>query len=53
MHLCEILLKDFLSLMGISQYKLATAIKVTPRRINEIILTIISVCGYNLILSVL
>jgi addiction module HigA family antidote len=37
-HPGEILLKDFLEPMGISQYKLAHAISVSPRRINEIVL---------------
>lgn len=32
----EILLKDFLVPLGISQYRLAQAIGVPPRRINEI-----------------
>lgn len=34
----EILLEDFLKPMGISQYRLAKAIDVPPRRINEIVL---------------
>ena len=33
----EILLKDFLVPLGISQYRLAQAIGVPPRRINEIV----------------
>lgn len=33
----EILLEDFLVPMGISQYRLAQAIGVPPRRINEIV----------------
>ena len=33
----EILLEEFLKPMGISQYKLAKAINVPPRRINEIV----------------
>lgn len=37
-HPGELLLKDFLEPMGISQYKLAKAIRVPPRRINEIVL---------------
>jgi antitoxin HigA-1 len=37
-HPGEILLKDFLEPMGISQYRLAHAISVPPRRINEIVL---------------
>jgi addiction module HigA family antidote len=37
-HPGEILLKDFLAPMGISQYRLAHAISVPPRRINEIVL---------------
>lgn len=36
-HPGEILLEDFLKPMGISQYRLAQAIHVPPRRINEII----------------
>jgi len=37
-HPGEILLKDFLKPIGISQYRLAHAISVPPRRINEIVL---------------
>jgi antitoxin HigA-1 len=33
----EILLEDFLIPLGISQYRLAKAIGVPPRRINEIV----------------
>lgn len=33
----EILLEEFLKPMGISQYRLAAAIGVPPRRINEIV----------------
>lgn len=33
----EILLEEFLILLGISQYRLAKAIGVPPRRINEIV----------------
>jgi antitoxin HigA-1 len=33
----EILLEEFLEPMGISQYRLAKAIGVPPRRINEIV----------------
>ena len=33
----EILLEEFLKPMGISQYRLAHAIGVPPRRINEIV----------------
>ena len=33
----ELLLEDFLKPMGISQYALAKAIDVPPRRINEIV----------------
>lgn len=33
----EILLKEFLEPLGISQYRLAKDIGVTPRRINEIV----------------
>lgn len=36
-HPGEILLKDFLVPMGISQYRLAHATSVPPRRINEIV----------------
>ena len=36
-HPGEILLEDFLKPMQMSQYHLAKAIKVPPRRINEII----------------
>ncbi len=37
MHPGEILLEEFLKLMGISQNKLAVHIGVPPRRINEIV----------------
>lgn len=37
-HPGEILLEDFLKPMGITQYRLARAINVPPRRINEIVL---------------
>jgi addiction module HigA family antidote len=37
-HPGEILLEDFLKPMGLSQTKLANAIGVPPRRINEIVL---------------
>ncbi|PKM43681.1 MAG: addiction module antidote protein, HigA family [Gammaproteobacteria bacterium HGW-Gammaproteobacteria-1] len=37
-HPGEILLKDFLEPMEISQYRLAKDIHVAPRRINEIVL---------------
>lgn len=36
-HPGEILSEDFLKPMGISQYRLANAIGVSPRRINEIV----------------
>lgn len=36
-HPGEILLKEFLQPMKISQYRLARAITVPPRRINEIV----------------
>lgn len=36
-HPGEILLEEFLTPMGISQYRLARAIDVPPRRINEIV----------------
>jgi addiction module HigA family antidote len=37
-HPGEILLKDFLEPMGISQYRLARCLSMPPRRINEIVL---------------
>ena len=37
-HPGEILLEDFIKPMGLSQNKLANAIGVPPRRINEIVL---------------
>lgn len=36
-HPGEVLMDDFLEPMGISQYRLAKAIHVPPRRINEIV----------------
>jgi len=36
-HPGEILLEEFLNPMGISQYRLAKDIGVSPRRINEIV----------------
>ena len=36
-HPAEILVKEFLEPLGISQYRLAKDIGVTPRRINEIV----------------
>jgi addiction module HigA family antidote len=36
-HPGEILLEEFLEPMGISQYRLAKDISVSPRRINEIV----------------
>lgn len=36
-HPGEILLEEFLAPLGISQYRLARAIDVPPRRINEIV----------------
>jgi len=36
-HPGEILLTEFLEPMGISQYRIAKAIGVSPRRINEIV----------------
>lgn len=42
-HPGEILLEEFLKPLEISQNKLANAIGVTPRRINEIILGRISI----------
>jgi antitoxin HigA-1 len=38
-HPGEILLEEFLKPMGISQNRLARAIRVPPRRINEIVLS--------------
>jgi antitoxin HigA-1 len=37
-HSGEILLKDFLEPLGLSQYRVAKALNVPPRRINEIVL---------------
>lgn len=37
-HSGEIMLEEFLKPLGISQNKLARAIKVPPRRVNEIVL---------------
>ena len=36
-HPGEVLLEDFLKAMGLSQYALAKAIGVPPRRVNEIV----------------
>lgn len=36
-HPGEILLSEFLEPLGVSQYRLAKGIGVTPRRINEIV----------------
>ena len=36
-HPGEVLVKEFLKPLGISQYRLAKDIGVTPRRINEIV----------------
>lgn len=36
-HPGEVLLEDFLSPLGISQYRLAKDISVPPRRINEVV----------------
>jgi addiction module HigA family antidote len=36
-HPGEILLKEFLEPLGVTQYRLAKDIGVTPRRINEIV----------------
>ncbi|MCK4577228.1 MAG: HigA family addiction module antidote protein, partial [Candidatus Marinimicrobia bacterium] len=36
-HPGEILLKEFLEPLGLSQYRLAKSIRVSPRRINEIV----------------
>jgi len=37
-HPGEILLKDFLEPLGLTQYRLAKGLSVPPRRINEIVL---------------
>ncbi len=37
-HPGEVLLSEFLSPLGLSQYRLAKDIRVPPRRINEIVL---------------
>ena len=37
-HPGEILLRDFLEPLGLSQYRVAKALNVPPRRINEIVL---------------
>src|SRR3954454_17947826 len=37
-HPGEILLEDFLTPLGLSQYRLAQGLSVPPRRINEIVL---------------
>jgi len=37
MHPGEVLMKEFLETMGITQYRLAKDISVPPRRINEIV----------------
>lgn len=36
-HPGEVLLEEFLSPLGLSQYRLAKSLKVPPRRINEIV----------------
>ena len=36
-HAGEILLEEFMQPFGLSQNKLANSLKVTPRRINEIV----------------
>lgn len=36
-HPGEILLEDFMKPLGLSQYRVAKAINVSPRRINEIV----------------
>src|SRR5712692_881396 len=36
-HPGEVLLEEFLSPLGISQYRLARSLSVPPRRINEIV----------------
>jgi len=37
-HPGEILLEDFLTPLGVTQYRLAKGLSVPPRRINEIVL---------------
>jgi len=37
-HPGEVLLRDFLEPMGMTQYRLAKDIRVSPRRINQIVL---------------
>jgi addiction module HigA family antidote len=37
-HPGEVLLNDFLEPLGLSQYRVAKALNVPPRRINEIVL---------------
>lgn len=37
-HPGEVLQQDFLEPMGVSQYRLAKGVRVSPRRINEIVL---------------
>ena len=37
-HPGEILVEDFLKPLGLTQYRLANAIHVPPRRVNEIVL---------------
>lgn len=41
-HPGEILLKEFLRPMGISQYRLAKSLSVPPRRINEVTAIVLS-----------
>ena len=36
-HPGEVLMEDFLAPLGLSQYRLAKGISVSPRRINEIV----------------
>ena len=36
-HLGEILLEDFITQLGVSQYRLCKDISVQPRRINQIV----------------
>lgn len=50
-HPGEILLLEFLTPLGVSQYRLAKAINVPPRRVNEIVKGVRSIsairrCGW-------
>ena len=52
-HPGMILLEDWLKPMGISQYALAKAIDVSPRRINEIVKGLRGICGSLIIVRML